>query len=88
MVASECMSPNQPSQSIPSVTRLSQMDAWKDKEAIELTSRYSHISTALLQRRLRIGYARAARLMDQLEDEGIIASGEPGKSREVVRRSG
>ncbi len=56
-------------------------------KAIELTSRYSHISTSLLQRRLRVGYPRAARLMDQLEDEGIVASGEPGKSREVVRRS-
>ena len=55
----------------------------------ELASRYSHISTSLLQRRLRIGYPRAARLMDQLEDEGIISTGEPGKSREVLspRRS-
>ena len=54
------------------------------EKAIELASRYSHLSTSLLQRRLRIGYPRAARLMDQLEDEGLIGPGEPGKSREVM----
>ena len=64
--------------------RSSPKDELLDK-AIELASRYSHISTSLLQRRLRIGYPRAARLMDQLEDEGIISTGEPGKSREVIR---
>ncbi len=46
-------------------------DAMLDK-AIELASSHSQISTSLLQRRLRIGYPRAARLMDQLEDEGIV----------------
>ena len=54
------------------------------EKAKELGTRYTHLSTSLLQRRLRIGYPRAARLMDQLEDEGIIAPGEPGKSREVL----
>jgi S-DNA-T family DNA segregation ATPase FtsK/SpoIIIE len=57
-------------------------------KAIELASRYSHVSTSLLQRRLRIGYPRAARLMDQLEDEGVIGTGEPGKSREVLGTGG
>ncbi|MBI4310470.1 MAG: DUF87 domain-containing protein [Chloroflexi bacterium] len=53
-------------------------------KAIELAGRQSHISTSLLQRRLRIGYPRAARLMDQLEEEGILGpGGEPGKPREV-----
>lgn len=37
------------------------------------------LSTSLLQRRLRIGYPRAARLMDQLEEEGFIASGHPDR---------
>lgn len=55
-------------------------------KAIELTSRYSHLSTSLLQRRLRIGYPRAARLMDQLEDDGIVSAGDSGKSREVIRK--
>jgi S-DNA-T family DNA segregation ATPase FtsK/SpoIIIE len=54
------------------------------EKAKELASRYTHLSTSLLQRRLRIGYPRAARLMDQLEDEGVIAPGEQGKSREVI----
>ena len=56
-------------------------------KALELTSRYSHLSTSLLQRRLRIGYPRAARLMDQLEDDGIVSAGDSGKSREVIRNS-
>ena len=53
-------------------------------KAKELASRYTHLSTSLLQRRLRIGYPRAARLMDMLEDIGVVAPGEPGKSREVM----
>ncbi len=50
-------------------------DAMLDK-AIELASSHSQVSTSLLQRRLRIGYPRAARLMDQLEDEGIVRRSE------------
>ncbi|MBI4340608.1 MAG: DNA translocase FtsK [Chloroflexi bacterium] len=57
-------------------------DELRDK-AIELAGRYSQISTSLLQRRLRIGYPRAARLMDQLEEDGIIGPGDAGKPREV-----
>ena len=53
-------------------------------KAKEMASRYTHLSTSLLQRRLRIGYPRAARLMDMLEDIGVVAPGEPGKSREVM----
>ena len=52
-------------------------------QAVELAGRHRTISTSLLQRRLRIGYPRAARLMDQLEDEGVIGPGEQGKPREV-----
>ncbi len=54
--------------------------------AKRLAREHSHISTSFLQRRLGIGYPRAARLMDLLEQEGIVASGEPGKSREVLKR--
>ncbi|MBH42036.1 MAG: cell division protein FtsK [Chloroflexi bacterium] len=53
-------------------------------QAIELATSYNRLSTSLLQRRLRIGYPRAARLMDLLEEEGIVGSGESGKSREVL----
>ena len=66
--------------------RPARVDDLMDK-AMELTSRYSHLSTSLLQRRLRIGYPRAARLMDQLEDAGVIGPGEQGKSRDVLKRS-
>ncbi len=40
-------------------------------------------SASLLQRRLRVGYARAARLLDLLENEGIIGPGDGAKPREV-----
>jgi DNA segregation ATPase FtsK/SpoIIIE-like protein len=40
-------------------------------------------SASLLQRRLSIGYARAARLIDMLEREGVIGPGEGSKPREV-----
>lgn len=42
------------------------------------------LSTSLLQRRLRIGYPRAARLMDELEDLGVVGPGEAGKPRQVL----
>jgi DNA segregation ATPase FtsK/SpoIIIE, S-DNA-T family len=55
---------------------------------VQLASTNRQLSTSLLQLRLRIGYPRAARLMDQLEDEGIVApSSEPGKPREVLYRA-
>ncbi|MBI4301018.1 MAG: DNA translocase FtsK [Chloroflexi bacterium] len=50
-----------------------------------LATEHSHISTSLLQRRLHVGYPRAARLMEQLETEGIVgAPEEGGKSRPVL----
>jgi S-DNA-T family DNA segregation ATPase FtsK/SpoIIIE len=39
--------------------------------ARELAREHEHISTSFLQRRLRIGYPRAARIMEQLEEEGV-----------------
>ena len=42
------------------------------------------LSTSYLQRRLRIGYPRAARLMDELEDQGVVGPGDSGKPREVL----
>lgn len=52
------------------------------KEVILKTGR---ASSSLLQRQLKIGYARAARLMDELEDEGIIGSGSGAKPRKVLK---
>ena len=54
--------------------------------ARELAAEHSRVSTSLLQRRLRIGYPRAARLMDMLEDEGVIGPAEGAGSREVHLR--
>ena len=58
-------------------------DEFLDK-AIELAHSHNKLSTSLLQRRLRIGYPRAARLMDQLEDAGIVGPGDGSKSRDVI----
>ncbi|TKJ30571.1 MAG: cell division protein FtsK [Chloroflexi bacterium B3_Chlor] len=55
------------------------------EEAIEVVRREKRASISLLQRRLRIGYVRAARLIDTLEDKGIVgpAAG-AGRSRKVL----
>ena len=52
--------------------------------AKELAMEHSRVSTSLLQRRLRIGYPRAARLIDLLEEDGIVAGAEGGQSRQVL----
>lgn len=55
------------------------------QEAIELLSQTGKASTSMLQRRLRIGYPRAARLMDELEDMGIVGpSRGGGKERDIL----
>ncbi|MCC7356176.1 MAG: DNA translocase FtsK 4TM domain-containing protein [Candidatus Doudnabacteria bacterium] len=51
--------------------------------AKEEVFRAGKASASLLQRRLRIGYARAARLLDILEEQGIIGPGDGAKPREV-----
>jgi S-DNA-T family DNA segregation ATPase FtsK/SpoIIIE len=52
------------------------------ERAKTLAEEHSRVSTSMLQRRLRIGYPRAARIMDRLEEEGIVGGGSGG-SREV-----
>ena len=54
-------------------------------EAIKAVREMKKASISLLQRRLRIGYTRAARLIDVLEEKGIIGPAESGaKPREVI----
>jgi DNA segregation ATPase FtsK/SpoIIIE, S-DNA-T family len=55
------------------------------KQATELVSEHEHASASFLQRHLRIGYPRAARLIDQLESLGIVGPQESGgRSRAVL----
>ncbi len=53
-------------------------------EAARLVVRHNQGSVSLLQRRLKIGYARAARLIDQLELAGVVSPFEGSKAREVL----
>ena len=41
-------------------------------------------SASLLQRRLRVGYARAARLMEEMEEQGIIGAADGARPRDVL----
>lgn len=54
------------------------------QEAAKLVMEMGHASVSLLQRRLRIGYTRAARLMDILEEKGIVGPFEGTKPRGVL----
>jgi S-DNA-T family DNA segregation ATPase FtsK/SpoIIIE len=54
------------------------------EDAREIVLRYRQGSTSLLQRKLHIGYARAARVLDQLEQAGIVGPPDGSKPREVL----
>ncbi|HEV8634996.1 MAG TPA: DNA translocase FtsK, partial [Chloroflexota bacterium] len=77
------------------VDELVNVQAWSGDEAedgelyeraVEVARQHSRISTSLLQRRLRIGYPRAARLIEVLEERGVVGPSDGGKSREVLQR--
>jgi DNA segregation ATPase FtsK/SpoIIIE, S-DNA-T family len=53
-------------------------------QAIEVIRQTRRASTSSLQRRLRIGYNRAARLMDQLEEQGVIGPPQGSEPREIL----
>ena len=54
------------------------------RQAVDIVRRSDKASASLLQRRLRIGYARAARILDQMEDRGIVGAADGSKFREVL----
>jgi S-DNA-T family DNA segregation ATPase FtsK/SpoIIIE len=55
------------------------------EQAISIVRNTQRASASLLQRRLRIGYPRAARLLDQLEEMGIVGPGQGGgRERDVM----
>ncbi len=54
-------------------------------EAIELVKQHNHASASFLQRKLHVGYPRASRIIDQLEERGIISPlKDDGRSRDVL----
>jgi S-DNA-T family DNA segregation ATPase FtsK/SpoIIIE len=57
-------------------------DLWRD--AIKVVIEGRKASTSLLQRRLRVGYARAARLIETMEEQGIVGPADGARPREVL----
>jgi S-DNA-T family DNA segregation ATPase FtsK/SpoIIIE len=53
-------------------------------DAIRLVAQHQTASVSLLQRRLRVGYTRAGRLIDMLERRGIVSGYEGSKARNVL----
>ena len=60
------------------------VDEAQIRQCIEIIRQEKRASTSLLQRRLRLGYTRAARIVDILEQRGILGPGEGAKPREIL----
>jgi S-DNA-T family DNA segregation ATPase FtsK/SpoIIIE len=56
------------------------------EDAVRLVVEFGKASTSLLQRRLRIGYGRAAHLIDLMEQDGIVGAADGPKPRELLKR--
>ena len=72
---------------LPSDVEPEQLDADEDpvlNDAIRLVAQHQTASVSLLQRRLRVGYTRAGRLIDMLERRGIVSGYEGSKARNVL----
>ncbi len=54
------------------------------RRAVEIVCQYQKASSSLLQRRLSIGYAKAARIFDEMEAKGIVGHQEGSKARDVL----
>jgi S-DNA-T family DNA segregation ATPase FtsK/SpoIIIE len=55
-------------------------------EAVQIVVESGKASTSLLQRRLRLGYGRAARLIDMMEKDGIVSAPDGARPREVLKK--
>ena len=53
-------------------------------EAVQLVLDAQQASTSFLQRRMKVGYSRAARLMDELENAGVVGPAEGAKPRRIL----
>jgi S-DNA-T family DNA segregation ATPase FtsK/SpoIIIE len=56
------------------------------QEAVRVVCEMGRASTSTLQRRLRVGYGRAARLIDLMEKDGIVGPPDGAKAREVLKK--
>ena len=56
------------------------------QDAVRIVLEYGKASTSLLQRRLRIGYGRAAHLIDLMEKDGLVGAADGPKPRELLKR--
>ncbi len=56
------------------------------RQCLEVIQQEGKASTSLFQRRLRLGYTRAARILDILEDRGYVGPGDGAKPREILRQ--
>jgi S-DNA-T family DNA segregation ATPase FtsK/SpoIIIE len=56
------------------------------QDAVRIVLEYGKASTSLLQRRLRVGYGRAAHLIDLMERDGIVGAADGPKPRELLKR--
>ena len=54
------------------------------EDAARVIVRHQQGSVSLLQRRLKLGYSRAARIVDQLEEAGIVGPNDGSKARTVI----
>lgn len=71
----------------PGTTQVAGIDGDFDelfRDAVEVVCQYNRASASLLQRRLSIGYARAARIIDQLEAAGVVGPADGSKPRDVL----
>lgn len=65
--------------------KIQKAQEFKFKTAIGIISEFDKASASLLQRRLKIGYAEAAGLLDRLEEEGYVSPPDGSKPREVLK---
>jgi S-DNA-T family DNA segregation ATPase FtsK/SpoIIIE len=54
-------------------------------DAVRLVFEFGKASTSLLQRRLRVGYGRAAHLIDLMERDGLVGPADGSKPREILK---
>lgn len=79
---------NQPNDAIMLAGEDDEVDDDLYSQAREAVEEAGRASTSYLQRKLRIGYSRAARLMDLLEEKGVIGPADGSRPREVLNRGG